>query len=85
MTSIVPEVKKGFSVIIHEHKLIGRKVSNKEYGIGYIRAIETFPHSSTESRYIIEIIDNTGKPILKSLFPDNKMAFWKREFELLTI
>jgi hypothetical protein len=78
------EVKKGFSLIVHEHELIGSKVSNKEYGIGYIRAIETFPCGLAESRYIIEITENTNKPILKSLFPDNKMAFWKREFTIIT-
>ena len=62
---------------------IGKKVLVSEYGYGYIRGLEMFPGTSTEPRYIIEITDNIYKPVLKSLFPDNKLAFWKREFNLV--
>ena len=92
------KVKKGWPVIVEEQNnlseanggvrdtrldLIGKRVFNKEYGFGYIRAVELFPGTTTEERYIIEITDNIYKPILKSLFPDNKMGFWKREFKIL--
>ena len=89
------DVKKGHSIIIEKQDnysennggvrdirldRIGEMVSVPEYGEGIIRGVEIFPGTTSEERYIIEITENYAKPILKSLFPDNKMAFWNREF-----
>jgi hypothetical protein len=90
-------VKNGFSIIIEEQDnyaennggvrdtrldLIGKRVYNKEYGYGYIRGVELFKGSHL-SRYFVEITENIGKPILTSLFPDNKMGFNGHELKII--
>jgi hypothetical protein len=62
---------------------IGSKVNVPEYGTGVIVAFEVFKEHWAETRYLIEITDNTAKPILKSLFPDNRMAFWMKDFTFI--
>lgn len=77
--------KKGHPVYITDKKesdLIGREVK-VEHGTGKIVSIETFPLSKTDNRYGIKIEDNSGKPFLKSLFPDNVLYYWIREVEFL--
>lgn len=90
-------IKHGFSIIIEEQDhhsenhggvrdtrldLIGKRVYNSEYGYGYIRGVELFKGSNL-SRYIVEITENTKTPILKSLFPDNKLAFNGHELKII--
>jgi hypothetical protein len=91
------DVKNGFSIIIEEQDnysennggvrdtrldLIGKRIYNSEYGYGYIRGVELFKGSNL-SRYIVEITENINKPILKSLFPDNKMGFNGHELKII--
>ena len=64
-------------------KLFGKKVNVPEYGKGKIVAIEVFKEYWAEQRYLIEITENTAKPILKSMFPDNIMAFWLKDFTII--
>lgn len=64
-------------------KQINQKVDVPEYGEGVIVAFEVFKESWAEQRYMIKITNNTAKPILKSLFPDDTMAFWRREFTII--
>jgi len=62
---------------------IDKTVSVPEYGIGIITGVELFPGTQSECRFIIEITENTAKPVLLSMFPDSKMAFHKREFKII--
>ena len=89
------DIKPGFGVMVYEQNnisennggvrdtrldLIGEKVV-VEHGEGVIVAVELFPttRSVTSERYLIKITNNTGKEILKSLFPKNELCYWKRE------
>ena len=63
--------------------LFGKKVNVPEYGTGVIVSVEVFKEYWGTHRFLIEITDNTAKPILKSMFPDNIMAFWDREFTVI--
>ncbi len=92
-------VKKGFSIIIEEQDnysennggvrdtrldYIGKRIYNSEYGYGYVRGVELFnTWNQGLCRYIVEITENIHKPILKSLFPDNKMAFNLEEIKFI--
>ena len=88
------DIKHGHTIMVYEQNnisennggvrdtrldLIGSKVTT-EHGNGVVIGVELAPTTNyfTE-RYFIEITNNTGKPILKSLFPDNKLCYWKRE------
>lgn len=88
------DVKHGHTIMVYEQNyisennggvrdtrldLIGSNVTT-EHGNGVIVGVELAPTTNDfTERYLIEITDNNGKPILKLLFPDNKLCYWKRE------
>jgi len=88
------KVKNGHTIMVYEQNnisennggvrderldLIGEFVTT-EHGSGVIIAVELAPTTNiTTERYLIEITNNSGREILKSLFPDNKLAYWMRE------
>ena len=79
-------VKTGYSIITETYSgeltlsPIGRRVYVPEYGFGFVKNLEVFPCGSTSTRFGIVITDEINKIVLKSLFPDNLMYFWSREF-----
>ena len=91
------EVKYGHSVMVYKQNnisennggirdarldLIGSEV-NTLHGAGVIIAVELFPTTPVNlARYLIEIKDNSGEEILKSLFPDNRLCYFRKEFTI---
>lgn len=87
-------VKNGYTILVYEQNnisenngglrdgrldLIGEEVET-EHGLGTIVAVELAPTTLYfTARYIVEITDNYGIEILKSLFPDNRLAYYKKE------
>ena len=63
-----------------EKKYLNKKCET-EHGVGYVCGFD-LPRSRAW-RFMIKITDNTKKPILKSLFPDNILGYWVKEVKFL--
>jgi len=93
--TIYGDIKNGHSVMVYEQNNLSEanggvkdkrldnigKTVEVEHGTGKIVAVELFPTSfkSNAFRYLVEITNNHGKEVLKSLFPNNRLCYWADE------
>lgn len=86
---LMKDIKNGHSKIIRDKNLnsmIGEEVT-VGHGEGYIIGVEYFKKGRWSDiqyyagRYVIKVTNNIGKPILKSLFPNNELCYNIDEIE----